>query len=173
MKNRALLISVVGFSLLILGGCLSSEKSGKKDGAAEVSSQTAPDNKLKVINVLEKKFYDDAHIAGSINVDYADLEKEAAGWDKDATIVVYCSNYACTASSGAARILTGLGFNDVRAYEGGMAEWYQLSKQDAAYAVEGPSKEDYLAMMVKKPSGAAEGVKVITAEELKELLTKK
>ena len=51
-----------------------------------------------------------------------------------------------------------------------MAEWYQLSKKDPSYQVEGPAKEKYLSAPNEKIEQELKGIKVITAEELKKLL---
>jgi len=127
---------------------------------------------LIVVNVLDKKMYDDAHIKGSIHVDYSDLTKEAQKWDKNATVVIYCADYLCGASYSGAQQLAALGFKDVRAYEGGMAEWYQLHQKDSAYELEGPAQLGYLAVASKKPNVHHEGtqVKEISAQELRDLL---
>lgn len=160
-------VSLLAVALFSLAGCFKGETEAKPAASGEVSAAQA----VKVINILDKALYDDAHIEGSINIPYETLEKESAGWNKAEPIVVYCANYKCTASSVTARMLTNAGFTNVRAYEGGMAEWYQLSKNDPAYKVAGPAKEDYLAMSVTKPAHEPEGIKVISAEELKVALT--
>lgn len=129
------------------------------------------DKKLYVINVLDDVLYKDAHIKGSVQVSLSELEDKARTWNKDATVVAYCSNYACTASSYAARVLQSMGFKKVYAYEGGMAEWYQLHKEDMSYGVEGDAQESYLHVVMTKPETNPEGVNIITAQELKELLT--
>lgn len=125
---------------------------------------------LYVVNVLDELLYNDAHIKGSIQVALTDLAQKAQSWRKDATIVTYCSNYACTASSYAARMLKKMGFEKVYAYEGGMAEWHQLQKDDASFAVEGPAKEAYLQVVMEKPLEHPEDVTIITAQELRDLL---
>jgi hypothetical protein len=62
----------------------------------------------------------------------------------------------------------------VRAYEGGMAEWYQLHQKDASYELEGPAKMEYLAVASKKPNVSHGGsqVKEVSAQELRDLLQK-
>lgn len=150
-------------ALSLLAGC---NWSGSKEDKA-----TAASSKILVVNVLDASLYNDAHIAGSINVPLADLQNAAQKWDKEVPVVIYCSNYTCSASAGGARILQGLGFKNVSAYEGGMAQWYQLSREDNTYGVEGPTKEDYLSVKVTPPSHeAAQDVKIITAQELREQL---
>lgn len=77
----------------------------------------------KVINVLEKKYFDDCHIKGSINVPFNELEEKAPSWNKDTEIIVYCAHKQCSASSQAYNILRKLGFKNLWAYEDGMKDW--------------------------------------------------
>jgi rhodanese-related sulfurtransferase len=89
-------------------------------------SQKAAPSGVVVINVLEKKLYDDCHIEGSVHVPFEMLEQYAQqNLDKSTEIVVYCSNYMCAASGQGCKMLKRLGFEHVYAYEGGTAEWYQ------------------------------------------------
>jgi rhodanese-related sulfurtransferase len=76
-----------------------------------------------LVDVLAPESYGKAHIAGAISIPLADLERRAGELDKDATIVVYCYNYICRASTMAATTLNRLGFKDVRDYKGGVFEW--------------------------------------------------
>jgi rhodanese-related sulfurtransferase len=154
--------------LVFLAGCWGGAKNEQK------TTNSQPDErKLLVVNVLDKALYDDAHIASSINVPLAELQATSQKWNKDTAIVIYCSNYTCSASSGGARMLKKLGFNNVSAYEGGMAEWYQLSREDNSYAVQGAAKQDYLGVKVPKPSESHSDVKIITAQELRDQLRMK
>ena len=138
--------------LLILSSCFwgSSEK---KNTQAQ----------FLVMNVLDQNLYDDAHIKGSVNVPFADVVDYAERYSKDIPIVTYCSNYACSASGVAAQMLLERGFKHVWAYEGGMAEWYQLN-----YPYEGPAKQAYLKAANPKPEHLDTSVPVISSEELKE-----
>lgn len=83
------------------------------------------DNKEAVlIEVLEEKSYKKEHIAGAINIPLREIGTEAKKrFNKDETLVVYCSDYDCTASPTAAEKLTDLGFKEVYDYEGGKKEW--------------------------------------------------
>jgi rhodanese-related sulfurtransferase len=123
-----------------------------------------------IVNVLDKEYYDDCHIKGSINVPFEKLESYALDhWDKHNTeIVLHCTNYKCTASGAAWQMLTKLGFAKVFAYEGGTAEAKQLG-----LAVEGPCKEVYL-QDYAKPASTMEhatsdepSVAIISVDELK------
>ncbi len=116
-----------------------------------------------VVNVLNKKFYNDCHIKDSVHVELDQLEQWAT--EKvaaDAELVFYCSNYMCSTSEYAAKKLKALGFKYVAVYEGGTAEWYQQG-----LPVEGPSKQAYLKKSmtpVAEQSGSA--IPSITAQEL-------
>ncbi len=165
MKHSIYSLLALG-SLSLLAGCFfGSTPSKSAEGEATV----------KVFNVLSKELYDDAHIKGSQHLDFSAVKETAQkeNWDKNSTIVFYCSNFQCSASHEAARELKELGFVNAKVYAGGMQEWYALSKQDPSFAYEGPAKQEYLMLEVAAPAAdeaSAEGV--ISAAALKELLQK-
>lgn len=141
-------------------------KSKKEEPTATTSTVTGP----KIIDVNEKKIYDDAHIKGAINIPYDKLESETANFDKNSLVVTYCTTYECTESHRAAKKLKELGFTNVRIYQGGMNDWYKHAQEDkAAYPYEGPATEPYLTKSVSKPE-AKEEVPTITAEEISKQL---
>lgn len=150
-KNKVFVVSFVASLFLI--GCNFLDK---KDTST-----------VKVVNVLDKHFYDDAHIPGSIQLSVVDVEKAAQKWNKDITVVVYCSNYMCSASMSVARKLKNAGFKHVFAYEAGMAGWKQ-----AGLPVVGPAKESYLELPNEKLSDKKYDVEEISTHDLKELLEK-
>lgn len=119
-----------------------------------------------VINVLDKKYFDDCRIAGSVNVSMDDIEQYAQDhFDKETTqVVTYCANYKCLASGESAVMLKDLGFKNVWAYEGGTAEWKQLG-----YPIEGPCVASGFLSDYEQPEGheVSPGTPVITAQELK------
>lgn len=115
--------------------------------------------KLVVINALAKKHYDDCHIVGSISVPLDTIEAYASKLDKKTHIVVYCASYSCPVSEKAWRIFNALGFTNVWAYEGGMAEWSQKK-----YPCEGACQEEYLNRQ-EKP--LKHDIKTMSADELK------
>jgi rhodanese-related sulfurtransferase len=120
---------------------------------------------LVVINVLDKKEYEDCHIAGSIQVDFDQVDEFAQKLDKATTIVVYCSNYMCTTSDYVAKKLRDKGFEKVFVYAGGMAEWHQKG-----LPVQGACKGAYLAKVVQPPLYYSESHGIITAENLVSLM---
>ena len=120
---------------------------------------------MKVINVLGDTTYNDCHIKNTINVPLSQLEEFVKTLARDEELIVYCASYKCPASSNAQQLLTDLGFSNVRAYEGGINEWYQKG-----YPCEGPCKEAYIHEKVVKPFEIEILVKEISAEEVKDKL---
>jgi hypothetical protein len=59
------------------------------------------------------------------------------------------------------------GFENTYAYEGGTAEWSQLSKNDPSYILEGPATESYLNQVVSAPEHEESDVEIISAQDLK------
>ena len=148
---KALFLSVCAFALVNMPGCFDSGSSAPRTG-------------LVVVNVLDKALYDDCHIKGSISIPIDELEdrceKELA---KDATVVVYCSNYMCSASGYGRQVLLDRGYKDVHAYEGGTAEWYQTK-----LPVEGACTQGYLARVFPAPAEHQDGV--ITTQKLQQMM---
>lgn len=157
---KTLRYSFVAIGLALLAGC----------GEKVEQSASQAHAKVHLVNVLDKKMFDDAHIKGSVHVPLADIDAASAAWGKDDAIVIYCSNYMCTASGMAAQSLKKRGYTNVRVYEGGTAEWYQMSKQDASYELKGPQKEAYLSIVLEKPLKTSQEIEEISAAELKNLL---
>lgn len=159
--------------LFIVPGCGTGPTS---DDLKKSQSESAIATKnIKVINVLDPELYSDAHIDGSINIEFGKVIDTAKNenWDKDIKIVLYCSNYMCSASGEEARKLKDLGYTDVSVYEGGMAQWYTLSKNDPSYKVVGQAKQEYLNLPNEKPTKVGESdILEITAQELKDVLSK-
>lgn len=119
-----------------------------------------------VVDVLSRDLYDDCHIPGSIQVDFAYIMEEAQkqNWSKATKIVVYCANYACSASASAVRSLNDEGYDAVE-YAAGMAGWFQ-----AGYPVVGSAQSPYLTQENEPHAEYAADLPVISTEELKDLL---
>jgi rhodanese-related sulfurtransferase len=174
VKSNNLVLVVVGCA--IAAGAFVWYKSSHN--SSEHVSAPASHAKLRLVNVLDKALFDDAHIKGSatvasVNVPFVDPAKFAAevkDWDKSVPVVTYCTNYFCTASGEAAEELMKLGFTNVFAYEAGMAEWVQLSKTDAEYAVEGPATNKVWGMVVPKPEKDHGKVHEISSQELQKMI---
>lgn len=150
MYTARLLQLKAGVMLLFLAGCFASK-----------SASTGP----LVINVLDQAAYDDCHIPGSIQVDFDKVVSYVEAKPKDTVIVLYCSNYLCSASHFAAQQLINKGYTYVRVYGGGMADWY-----GAGLPVEGNAEAPYLHKQMQEPKEALSHVPIITRKELAELL---
>ncbi len=120
--------------------------------------------KLLVINVLPHDTFQDCHIDGSINVPLEKLPSYAQDLDKEQPIVVYCASYKCPASRNAWKLLNEMGFSNVLAYEGGIAEWFQKG-----YPSQGACKADYVSQVHEIPEETGQ-IKVISAQELDALM---
>lgn len=107
--------------------------------AEELKNQIATGSTLIVINVLPKKYYDDCHISGSINIPLEELGESIKEYPLDTSIVTYCANITCSASGKAAELLQQLGYTNVVKYSGGMKEWHDLG-----YSYKGLGTEKYL-----------------------------
>ncbi|MFP4024049.1 MAG: rhodanese-like domain-containing protein [Thiohalospira sp.] len=81
-------------------------------------------NEVKLVEVLSEEDYNKEHIKGAINIPLERIGTEAKDkFDKDDQIVVYCSNFDCSASPAAAKKLDNLGFKNVFDYQGGKKDW--------------------------------------------------
>jgi rhodanese-related sulfurtransferase len=111
--------------------------------AEELKHEMETNPNLVVIHTISPRYFADCHIKGSINIDCRimkeALTKVAPLLDKNKPIVVYCALYECDASLKAYEILMELGFTNIRAYEGGIREWFQKK-----FPCQGPCVQDYL-----------------------------
>jgi rhodanese-related sulfurtransferase len=100
---------------------------------------TSPDRPV-VVEALGAGFYADAHLPGAINIPPGRVDALAPALlpDRDAQIVVYCTE-TCASSDAVARRLLELGYGQVAVYEGGKADWAEhnlpLERRDDAEAV--------------------------------------
>jgi len=79
---------------------------------------------VQVVNVLEREDSGRLRmIEGSVHIPLSELEQSLDQIDRDKDVVVYCANVACDASRMAAKLLDEKGYR-VRAYEGGISEWF-------------------------------------------------
>lgn len=80
----------------------------------------------QLIDVRPRNSFDQRHIKGASSLFVARAKPEeikAALPDKEARIIVYCSNQRCPMSRHAAQLLVFLGYKDVSNYKGGLEEW--------------------------------------------------
>lgn len=80
---------------------------------------------ITLVEALPERYYDDGHLPGAVNINHDEVATKAARLlpDKDALIVVYCSNSACNNSTVASGKLTQLGYRNVRKYSEGKQDW--------------------------------------------------
>jgi len=88
---------------------------------------------VTVVETLGSEHFEQGHLPGAIHIHFEDITEKAPELlpDRDATIVTYCSNVACSNSELAAAHLGNLGYGSVRRYVEGKEDW-----QEAGYALE-------------------------------------
>ncbi|OGB97541.1 hypothetical protein A3F06_03350 [candidate division TM6 bacterium RIFCSPHIGHO2_12_FULL_36_22] len=119
--SKFLKLSVICVSLFILPCC----NCEKAQISQQETSEAPVKKKLVVVNVADQDTYNECHIKGSAQLDFDKVENVFADVDRDTPIVTYCANYQCSASGAVAQMLKDMGFTNVKAFEAGMAEWYQ------------------------------------------------
>ncbi|MFE3102138.1 rhodanese-like domain-containing protein [Nocardia tengchongensis] len=80
---------------------------------------------VTVLDTLGGAYYTKAHLPGAVALVGADVETQAPQLlpDRDAAIVTYCSNAACSNSQHVATELERLGYTNVRKYRDGIQDW--------------------------------------------------
>lgn len=93
--------------------------------------------KFYLVETLAESCYRHTHLPGAMQLSPFGVREGAAAVlpDKDALIVLYCSDVTCLASGSVAQELEALGYRDVWVYEGGKQEWIE-----AGLPVEGQSR---------------------------------
>lgn len=76
---------------------------------------------FKLVMVLNEWAFNAKHIPGSLNV--TSPAEAADQLEKDDEIVIYCSDERCIASKIAFDQLSEAGYENVRRYAGGIADW--------------------------------------------------
>jgi len=94
---------------------------------SDLHERIAAGDPLTVVEALGPMYYDDAHLPGALNLPHDEVDALAATVlpDKDATVVVYCSNTACQNSVVASRRLEQLGYTHVLEYVEGKQDWIE------------------------------------------------
>ena len=91
---------------------------------------------VTVVDALPAAYYDQQHLPGALNL-FVDEARDRALEvlpDRSAAIVTYCSNVACPNSEGVARVLTSLGYTNVRKYREGIQDWVEAGLPTEATA---------------------------------------
>ena len=86
---------------------------------------------LQFWNVLTDEYFHGEMIPGSrrVPLDRVGREAHETNLPSTAEIIVYCAGPQCPQSGLAAQKLQGLGYTNVRAYEGGLEEWKGLGRE--------------------------------------------
>ncbi|MCX6801596.1 MAG: rhodanese-like domain-containing protein [Candidatus Diapherotrites archaeon] len=80
--------------------------------------------KFTLVEVLSEENFAASHIPGAINLPLGKIKDIALEYIKpDETVAVYCSGYACNASTEAAKILLELGYEKVLDFKAGKKGW--------------------------------------------------
>gem|GEM_PF-302572 len=106
-----------------------------KDGVKEITYKQFmkirdSGEKYVLLDVLSADSFNKGHIEGAVFFPVDTINKETASQrlSKDDHIIVYCGSFLCTASTGAAKKLAGLGY-DVLDYKGGLEEWQKMGNK--------------------------------------------
>lgn len=93
-----------------------------KEGLLEMMENK---ERFTLVEVLAKEDYEKGHLPSAISIPVNELTTLSPKLlpDKNGRVVVYCSSFICTASTGAARRLQELGYADVLDYKGGKEDW--------------------------------------------------
>ncbi len=103
----------------------------------ELKAKLDSGDEFKLVMTLSEWAFRAKHIPGSLNVD--NPTKVTEYLDPSDEIVIYCSDENCPASKFAFHQLTTNGFENVRRYAGGIAEWEEAGLPLEGEWVEEPS----------------------------------
>lgn len=82
---------------------------------------------VRVVEALPAKYYEEWHLPSAVNLPLDQIEAHAADLlpDRAALVVTYCAGATCENSRLAAEQLRKLGYQDVREYREGKADWIE------------------------------------------------
>ncbi len=80
---------------------------------------------VTVVEALGQSYFEQGHLPGAVNIPHTEVAQLAPSLlpDKDAAIVVYCSNTQCQNSAIAQGELRRMGYTNVRKYAEGKQDW--------------------------------------------------
>ena len=93
--------------------------------ADELQRKLESGERLVIVDALPPMSFAHSHLPGAINMPPERVDPKRIP-DRNAEIVVYCSNPECESSTDTANRLIALGFTNVRHYPGGKNEWREL-----------------------------------------------
>ncbi len=76
-----------------------------------------------LLDVRSKEDYAKEHIKGARSLPLDELDRARQLFKPSESLIVYCDSFVCSASSSAARLLSRMGFANVRDFKGGLREW--------------------------------------------------
>jgi rhodanese-related sulfurtransferase len=93
----------------------------------ELKAKLDSDDGIRVVEALGPAYFEEAHLPGALNLPHDQVDKLAPRLipDKDAEVIVYCSNLACQNSVIVSRRLIQLGYRNVYEYEAGKQDWIE------------------------------------------------
>ena len=103
----------------------------------ELKAQMDGGETFYLVETLAESYYRHTHLPGAVHLSPVRVREEAPSVlpEKDAPVVLYCSDVTCMASDTVARELEAMGYSDVRVYKGGKRDWVE-----AGLPVEGQSR---------------------------------
>ena len=93
----------------------------------EIQTALATRQDVVLVETLRAEHYDQGHLPGAVHLHPDEVGRRAAQIlpDRDALVITYCSNVACTNSRAAAEKLAKLGYRNIRRYEAGKQDWQE------------------------------------------------
>jgi len=90
----------------------------------ELLEKQANEEEFALVDTLPEDSFREGHLPGAVNMPSDEVAQRAAEeLDKEATIVTYCANYTCQASTVAAKKLIELGYANVLDFKAGKQGW--------------------------------------------------
>ncbi len=84
--------------------------------------------KVKVVDALPEKYYEERHIKGAVNIPHNHRIKRSTvekliGKNRNTPIIVYCYSKTCNAAEKVADALDKLGYHNILHYVDGISKW--------------------------------------------------
>ncbi len=81
-----------------------------------------------LLDVREKREYDDGHIPTAVHIPHKELSKAGGKLQKDKKIIIYSHDATCLTAAKAAFVLAQMGFNTMELL-GGIADWKRKNRE--------------------------------------------